>query len=353
MSQYFFNNKTILDLVFENIKNNKFIELLLNNNAPHTQRQFFTLLNKNETINNIPLGTGLNVSTFKPLEKYIFCDIQNIFKYLNDGVYLRQVFLPINNPKFFVKYYNDYHKCNMMILGKKYDMREPETFYELIRLNLDIYDVNVIYWASKNGYDEVVKFLISNGANIKTAIYAASKFNQLNIIKMILDENNDEDIIITAIKCCISDNYKYAESMINKYCHLTNPEIFNLFNKMKSREKVSYKPKINTIDLVNKPKVNTIDLVNKPKVNKSKINTIDPVNKSNNLEDKLLDACKKNNKMMIDDLINKGADYKSVHKKLLQYGYHNHYDDVIKYLARIIMNNDKIISKSPITVFDV
>ncbi|AGC01634.1 hypothetical protein H012_gp831 [Acanthamoeba polyphaga moumouvirus] len=36
MNNHFNNNKTILDSVLENIKNNKILQILLENNAPHT-----------------------------------------------------------------------------------------------------------------------------------------------------------------------------------------------------------------------------------------------------------------------------------------------------------------------------
>nr|AEX63223.1 putative ankyrin repeat protein [Moumouvirus Monve] len=184
MNNHFNNNKTILDSVLENIKNNKILQILLENNAPHTQRRFFTLLNENETINNVPLGTGLNVSTFEPMEKYIFCDLQDIFKYFNCGIYLRQVLLPQNNPKFFMKCCDNknYYSSNMMILGKKYDLRKPESFIELINFGLDIYDVNIIYWASKNGYNEVVDFLISNGANKKNCYLCSFQTSSILIL---------------------------------------------------------------------------------------------------------------------------------------------------------------------------
>nr|AEX63224.1 hypothetical protein mv_R1022 [Moumouvirus Monve] len=139
-------------------------------------------------------------------------------------------------------------------------------------------------------------------------------------INTVLEKNNDEDIIITAIKCCIMDKHKdYTEYFFNKYPHLINSEIIQLFNNtkinVKSIKKIPQKPKINIINTINKQK---------------------------NLEDMLFDACKKNNKKMVEDLINKGANYELVYKRLLQFNHLTCCDDVIKYLARMIMNKDKI-----------
>ncbi|QGR53647.1 ankyrin repeat-containing protein [Moumouvirus maliensis] len=354
MNHHLINNKTILDLFLENIKNNKTLELLINNHAPHSQRQYFTLLNENETVNNVPLGTGLNISTLDPIEKYMFCDLQNVFKYFEKGVYLRQVFLPKNNPKLYMKYCSDKDCCksNMMILGKKYDLRKPDTYIELIKICLDIYDVNVIFWVSKNGYIDVVKLLISNGANKKTAIYAASKYNQLDIIKMVLDHNDNENIIITAIKCCIMDKHNdFTKYLFDKYSHLINSEILQLLdnNKPKPCIKTINKPKPKIITnnkskfvkkiILSKPEEKIILSKPEEKIILSKPGEkIIPDFSTSSLEDLLYDACIKGNKQMVDELINLGANYQLVHARLIRNKDLLQCDDVIKYLARLIMN---------------
>ncbi|AVL94506.1 ankyrin repeat protein [Moumouvirus australiensis] len=354
MNHHLINNKTILDLFLENIKNNKTLELLINNNAPYSQRHFFTLMNENETINNVPLGTGLNISTFSPVEKYTFCDLQNIFKYFEKGVYLRQVFLPKNNPKLYVKHCGDKdcYKSNMIILGKKYDLRKPETYIELIKIGLDIYDVNVVYWVSKNGYTDVIKSLVLSGANKKTAIYAASKHNQLDVVKMILDNNDDENIIITTIKCCIMDKHNdFIKYLFSKYPHLINSEILQLLDNNKPKSVVKIIPS-KPVNIITRSKSVNIITPSKPIniITPSKpINIITPSKPINiitpkfntltsNLEDLLYDACIKNNKQIVDELINLGANYRLVHARLIKNKDLIQCDDVIKYLARLIMN---------------
>uniref|UniRef100_A0A6G6ABN7 Ankyrin repeat-containing protein n=1 Tax=Borely moumouvirus TaxID=2712067 RepID=A0A6G6ABN7_9VIRU len=362
MNHHLINNKTILDLFLENIKNNKTFELLINNNAPHSQPYFYTIMNENETVNNIPLGMGLNVSTFDPVGKYMFCNLQNVFKYFEKGVYLRQVFLPKSNPKLYMKHCSDkdYYKSNMMILGKKYDLRKPDTLIELVNIGLNIYDVNIIFWVSKNGHIDVVKSLILSGANKKTAIFSASKYHQLDIVKMILDNNDDEDIIITAIKCCIMDKHNnFMKYLFNEYPHLINSEIMQLLDNNKPKpiiktipskpmEKITQsKPIIKTIPsksvekiTQSKPIIKTISSKPVEKITLKPVKIITPKfnTSTSSLEDLLYDACIKNNKQMVHELINFGANYRLVHARLIINKDLIQCDDVIKYLARLIMN---------------
>src|SRR5437016_5476250 len=70
-----------------------------------------------------------------------FTDAYNIFKFMNFGIYVREVFLPTDNPDFRIvkDESGDKWRANMIMLGKRYDLHDCNT----------------------------LKYLVENGANIK------------------------------------------------------------------------------------------------------------------------------------------------------------------------------------------
>ncbi|AKI79037.1 ankyrin repeat-containing protein [Acanthamoeba polyphaga mimivirus] len=236
---HFHNGQTIFDIMMTRIINNRNFQRMIDLEAPHTKQCYFTILNEQETISNVPVGTGLCVFTYHPQNRISFDELNRIFKYTNDGVYLRQVFLPTHIPRHYKCRINDQQYTNMVILGKRYDLRKSETYIELIQLGLDVIsDVNVIYWTSKQNYIDATKYLISIGANIKTAIYSASKFGNLDLIISIIDGKN-KDIILTAVKCMIADYHlDLAKEMISIYSELLGTEIIELTTYLESNSKL-------------------------------------------------------------------------------------------------------------------
>ncbi|BCS83673.1 ankyrin repeat-containing protein [Cotonvirus japonicus] len=367
------NGNTILDIVFSKIKNNNILQKLLDVNAPHSKQEYFTILNENETIRGIPVGIGLCLFTRKPVRKIKFVKFNDIFKYLSTGVILKQVFLPTTNPDFYVErcYDKDKYYSNMVILGKKYDLRQIDTIQQLKSRGLDILDPNVIYWAAKNNCIPVVKYLLSEGANIKTAIYAASKYGKLDVIKSIMCDN--PEIILTIIKNCVKDNHKkFIKEIIDNNKNILSPQEFNLLELELNTNIPSTKHKIIKTKSINSNKnnfvmvKNNINVENKNVLTKNNINFTPNLNdnrisnadefisnaivkeniieidrfiiEGQNIEKFLHMACILRKKNIIDYLINnKNADFESVHKNLVKYRSKYNCDDSIKYLASIIM----------------
>lgn len=264
---HFHNGQTIFDIMMTRIVNNRNFQRMIDIEAPHTKQCYFTILNEQETISDVPVGTGLCVFTYHPQNRISFNELNSIFKYANDGVYLRQVFLPTHIPRHHKCHINDQQYTNMVILGKRYDLRKSETYNELIQLGLDVvYDVNVIYWTSKQNYIDVTKYLISIGANVKTAIYSASKFGNLDLIISIIDGKN-KDVILTAAKCMIADYHlDLAKEMISIYSELLGTEVIELTTYLESNNKLvksikSSKPKKSNQN--NNAKINVLHNDNK------------------------------------------------------------------------------------------
>ncbi len=104
---------------------------------------YFKITNAEENHHGFQYVDGLNVLIDKFNDDpnasccsggFYFTDAANIFKFLNYGVYLREIELPIDNPdyKMIKDKDNDKWRTNMIILGKRYDLSKVETFKYLI-----------------------------------------------------------------------------------------------------------------------------------------------------------------------------------------------------------------------------
>ena len=163
---------------------------------------YFKITNKEENHNGFQYFDGLNILVDEFIESgscvkggLYFTDINNIFKFLNYGIYLRKVSLPFNNPDFkMVKDPDgDKWRANMIILEKRYELSDVETIKLLIEKGADIhaYNNNVLRWASEYGHSNIVKLLIEKWNNIDAhdcyALYFASKNNHVDIVKFLVE----------------------------------------------------------------------------------------------------------------------------------------------------------------------
>uniref|UniRef100_A0A6G6AE34 Ankyrin repeat-containing protein n=1 Tax=Borely moumouvirus TaxID=2712067 RepID=A0A6G6AE34_9VIRU len=141
-----------------------------------------------------------------------FSDSDNICKFLDYGIYLREVILPTNNPDFqMIKDpEGDKYGANMIILGKRRYLRDIDTWEYLISVGINIhadYDYP-LRWASENGHLEVVKYLIEKGADIHAdndyAIRWASQYGHLEVVKYLIKKganihaDNDYSLILAS-----------------------------------------------------------------------------------------------------------------------------------------------------------
>jgi hypothetical protein len=162
---------------------------------------FFKITNTEENHNGFQYVDGLNILDKEFEEEgscveggLYFTDIEHIFDFLDYGINLREIILPFNDPNF--KCVNDgpnKWRANMIILGKKYDLTNVDTFKYLISLEADVGTNNnfAIGWASENGYLEVVKYLVECGADFNAgnnyAIRHSSYYGYLEIVIFLVE----------------------------------------------------------------------------------------------------------------------------------------------------------------------
>ena len=175
-----------------------------------SKKKFFKITNKDEMHYDFQYTDGLNIlkepfaetGSCVPGGLY-FTDIDNILEFLHYGVYLREITLPLNDPDFKIVKDNNKWRANKIILGKRYNLWEKETFEYLVSIGADIHIDNdsPLSWASGNGHLDVVKYFVSIGANIHAynnfPLNLASANCHLDVMKYLVEQganihaNND------------------------------------------------------------------------------------------------------------------------------------------------------------------
>jgi hypothetical protein len=141
---------------------------------------FYKITNKKERQNGFQYVDGPNILKGKfnddPNESccsggLYFTDITNIFKFLEYGFYLREVILPTlaDYPDFKIvkDKSGDKWRANIIILGRRYNLNNINTFKYLLEKGADIGNDNVLLWSAGHGYLDIVNFLVANGAAIQ------------------------------------------------------------------------------------------------------------------------------------------------------------------------------------------
>ena len=165
--------------------------------------QYFKIVNASENHHNLQYQTGLNIDPI-PFQKegscvpggIYFTTIKHILKFLNMGIYLREVTIPeyaemIEDPE------GEKWRASKVILGERKDLCDVSTWEYLISVGADIHAENdeAIRWASLYGHIEVVKYLVSIGADIHAnnnyAIRLASKHGHLEVVKYLVSIGAD------------------------------------------------------------------------------------------------------------------------------------------------------------------
>ena len=133
---------------------------------------YFKITNPTENHNGFQYSDGLNVLKDKfdddPNRSccsggLYFTNIENIFKFFNYGIYLREVTLPTENPDFQIikDPSGDKWRANMIIMGNRYDLSNVDTFKYLVEKGANIHasDDYALQWSAGNGHSEVHNFL--------------------------------------------------------------------------------------------------------------------------------------------------------------------------------------------------
>ena len=134
-----------------------------------------------------------------------FTDIDHIADFLEYGIYLREITLPINEQNFKMIKDNNKYRANMIILGKRYELKDVSTIKMLMeRSPYTTTRDSLVWWNISNGCVDGLEYMINNGAKIngdlKFAIehvswrgysemlkYLLTKFNNLNLNVLMLD----------------------------------------------------------------------------------------------------------------------------------------------------------------------
>ena len=229
--------------------------------------QYFKITNAEENHNGFKYVDGFNVieEEFNDDSNQscgtgglYFTNAQNIFKFLDYGIYLRDVFIPRNDPDFkMVKVTSgDKYRANMIVLGKRYDLDSVETFeylitcgadirankyailrFSAIRGNLDVVkyiveeysaDIHVdndavLFYSASNGHLDVVKYLVKSGADVhvnnNSALWASVRYGHFGVVKYLVEEGGadihaDNDYIF--LESVTSGHYNIVKYLIEK-----------------------------------------------------------------------------------------------------------------------------------------
>jgi len=151
---------------------------------------YFKITNAEENHNGLQYHTGLveDILPFQEEEEgscvpggIYFTDEKHIFKFLNYGIYIREVQIP-EDAQFVKDPQGDKWRASKIILGERKDLRELSTWKLLISLGADIHEENdyALRFAALNGHLEVVKYLVQLGANIHADNDYALRWSALN-----------------------------------------------------------------------------------------------------------------------------------------------------------------------------
>ncbi|AGC01705.1 ankyrin repeat protein [Acanthamoeba polyphaga moumouvirus] len=272
-------------------------------------QDFYKITNAKETHYGFKYEDGLNIMLDTFIKQDVkgktkisclhnglyFTNIQNILRYINHGIFLRKIELPLDDPGFIMERdpIESKWRSNMIILTDKYDLRNTETFDMLIELGADIHIDNdlPLRWATRNGFYniveyllnhgsdpqvldneplilacengflDIVKLLVSKGSNIcareNNPIRAATRQNHYQIVKYLIDcgadyTSLDNFCLRTASYFKYTEIENYLKSLCNKkYISLDNKIQYSLSNcsDVIDTENVSCNNIIQTIDI--------------------------------------------------------------------------------------------------------
>lgn len=176
------------------------------------KQKFFKVLNRSGLHFNYQYHEfGLHISN-KPIEidGLHFADADNIHEFYSYGCQIVEITLPTDDPDFKMIEYAEKSKyrANMIILGKRWNMNDPQTYIKLkikmMTMNeasehgyIDIldwwlksrskieYNENAIDLASRNGHIHILDWWIASGLKLLYTNYAidsASKNNNIEIL---------------------------------------------------------------------------------------------------------------------------------------------------------------------------
>ena len=116
-----------------------------------SKKKFFKITNWEENHHDFQYTDGLNIlkepfaetGSCVPGGLY-FTDIDNIFGFLDYGIHLREIILPLNDPDFKIVKDGNKWRANKIIFGKRYNLWEKETFEYLVSIGADVILITIL-----------------------------------------------------------------------------------------------------------------------------------------------------------------------------------------------------------------
>ena len=117
------------------------------------------------------------------------------------GYYLREIELPVNDPDFkMIKSSKREWRVNQLILGKKYELSNPETWTLLISKGLPQKHIlkYVVKWAIIRNYTKLIEYFVTNiNINVNDILPQTSHYasNSFKIVKFLIKMGADVNLI--------------------------------------------------------------------------------------------------------------------------------------------------------------
>jgi hypothetical protein len=219
-----------------------------------TNMTYLKITNSEENHKGLQYKTGL-IEDILPFEKegscvpggIYFSDEKNICNFLSYGVWIREVSVPsdaemVKDPK------GDKWRASKVILGERKSLSEVSTLEWLISIGVDINKEEILIIASSNGDLELVKYLVSLGADIhilnEYALRLASRHGCLDVVKYLVSVGVDiHDANESALKWAVANGHlevvKYLVSL-GADIHVNNGEPFRWASGNKQFEIVNF-----------------------------------------------------------------------------------------------------------------
>ena len=170
-------------------------------------KTYYKITNAEENHHGFQYKDGLNVLIEKFNENpedhccaggLYFTDAKNIFKFMEYGIYLREITLPVENPDFKMVREKNKYRANMIILGKRYELANVETIKMLIEAGAE--NDCALRCSAEKGYLEVVKYLIEKGSDIHAENDYALRYSAMNghleVVKYLIEVGADIHALI-------------------------------------------------------------------------------------------------------------------------------------------------------------